>query len=116
MKRLVLILLPLSVTLSAVPVLASEHEEHAVKAPPVDKNKETADFILHHVADDTTFEMEIPFPPYHLPAVHIADAFSFLKIERVPGACSNHVPPGFESFPSLGRFPTVGTSVPPRPS
>ena len=83
MKRLVLIL----VALFAAPVLANEHEEHVDPNAPVDKKKETADFILHHVADDTEFEMEIPFPPYHLPAVHIAEAFEFLKIEREPGAC-----------------------------
>lgn len=91
------------VALFAAPVLAND--EHAdPHAGPVDKKKETADFILHHVADDTVFEMEIPFPPYHLPAIHIADAFSFLLIERVPGACAGHAPAGFESFPSLGLF------------
>ena len=102
MKRFVLIL----VALFAAPVLASR-EGHAVDpAAPVDqatKNKDTSEFIFHHVADDTEFEMEIPFPPYHLPAVHIAEAFEFLKIERVAGACEGHVA-GFESFPSLGLF------------
>ena len=83
MKRFALIL----VALFALPVLANE-EGHVDPNAPVDKKKETADFILHHVADDTVFEMEIPFPPYHLPAIHIAEAFSFLKVERVPGACS----------------------------
>lgn len=100
MKRLALIL----VALFAFPVFANEHEEHVDPNAPVDKKKETADFILHHVADDTEFELEIPFPPYHLPAIHIADAFSFLKIERTPGACEGHGPAGFESFPSLGLF------------
>ncbi len=100
MKRFVLIL----VALFAVPAFANEPEGHAEPSGPVDKKKETADFILHHVADDTVFEMEIPFPPYHLPAIHIADAFSFLKFERTPGACDGHAPAGFESFPSLGLF------------
>lgn len=101
MKHLVLVL----VALFAVPAFAS-HEEHGEPAPGevVDKKKETAEFILHHVADDTEFEMEIPFPPYHLPAIHIAEAFSFLKYESVPGACDGHAPAGFESFPSLGLF------------
>ncbi len=99
MKRLVLVLL----ALFAVPAFA-QHE-----APPpgveVDKKQETSEFILHHVADDTEFEMEIPFPPYHLPAIHIAEAFGFLKFEKEPGvSCSGHAPPGFESFPSLGLF------------
>lgn len=99
MKRLVLIV----VALFAFPVLASGgHDEHADPNAPVDKKKETADFILHHVADDTIFELEIPFPPYHLPGIHIAEAFSFLKFEREPGACDHHAPAGFESFPSLG--------------
>jgi F-type H+-transporting ATPase subunit a len=101
MKHLVLVL----VALFAVPAFAS-HEEHGEPGlgEVVDKKKETAEFILHHVADDTEFEMEIPFPPYHLPAIHIAEAFSFLKYESVPGACDGHAPAGFESFPSLGLF------------
>lgn len=102
MKRLVLIL----VALLAVPAFANEGhgDEHADPNAPVDKKKETADFILHHVADDTMFELEIPFPPYHLPGIHIAETFSFLKWEKEPGACDHHAPAGFESFPSLGLF------------
>lgn len=105
MKRLVLVLL----ALSAFPVLANEEhaaaghgDEHA--APAGDKNSETAAFILHHVADDVEFEYEIPFPPYHLPAIHIADAFGFLKFESAPGACDGHGDPAFSAFPSLGKF------------
>ena len=41
--------------LFAVPSFANEHEEHVDPNAPVDKKKETADFILHHVADDTVF-------------------------------------------------------------
>jgi|APLak6261675434_1056106.scaffolds.fasta_scaffold03857_1 F-type H+-transporting ATPase subunit a len=101
MKRLVFVLL----ALFAVPAFASGHgDEHVDPNAPVDKNKETAEFILHHVADDVEFEYEIPFPPYHLPAIHIAEAFSFLKFEATPGACDGHAPAGFESFPSLGLF------------
>ncbi len=107
MKRLVLIL----VALLAVPAFANEGpageghgDEHADPNAPVDKKTETANFILHHVADDTIFELEIPFPPYHLPGIHIAEAFSFLKWEKEPGACDHHAPAGFESFPSLGLF------------
>lgn len=102
MKRSVLLVL----ALFAAPSFASDEHHADPNAPPgqgIDKKKETADFILHHVADDTVFEMEIPFPPYHLPGIHIADAFSFLKFEREPGvSCSGHAPAGFESFPSLG--------------
>jgi F-type H+-transporting ATPase subunit a len=100
MKHLVLVL----AALFAVPAFASHEEHEAAPGEVVDKKKETAEFILHHVADDTEFEMEIPFPPYHLPAVHIAEAFSFLKFESVAGACEGHAPAGFESFPSLGLF------------
>jgi hypothetical protein len=71
MKHSVLLVL----ALFAAPSFAND-EHHADPNAPVDKKKETADFILHHVADDTVFEMEIPFPPYHLPGIHIADAFS----------------------------------------
>lgn len=81
---------------------AIEEGEHVGKKE--DKNAETAEFILHHVADDTEFEYEIPFPPYHLPAIHIAEAFDFLKWEETPGACGGHAPVGFEAFPSLGKF------------
>lgn len=106
MKRLLLVIFAL-VSLTA---FAQHGEEvHAEEAhgeghhETGDKNADTAAFILHHVADDTEFEYEIPFPPYHLPAIHISDAFSFLKWETVPGACSAHVK-GFEAFPSLGQF------------
>ncbi len=100
MKRLALVL----IALIAAPGFASGHDEHADPNAPVDKNKETVDFILHHVADDTVFELELPFPPYHLPAVNLGEVFSFLLIERVAGACAGHAPAGFESFPSLGLF------------
>ena len=95
-----------ALALSATLALASGHGEPVDPNAPVDKKKETAEFIFHHVADDTEFEMEIPFPPYHLPAIHIADAFSFLKIERVPGACDAHIPAGFE-----GECPPVSAST-----
>jgi F-type H+-transporting ATPase subunit a len=107
MKRLALLL----IALFAAPVLANEgHDEHGA-APhdgPKDdaaKAKETADFILHHVADDTEFALEIPFPPYHLPAIDVAGPFKGLLIETVPGACADlhHAPAGFEAFPSLGQ-------------
>jgi F-type H+-transporting ATPase subunit a len=68
------------------------------------KQAETSEFILHHVADNEEFELEIPVPPYHLVTIPIASWFPFLLIESVPGACSQPVRPGFESFPSLGAF------------
>lgn len=79
----------------------SAHGEHG---GPVDKKTETSEFILHHVADGEEFEMEIPIPPYHLPALHISSWFEGLKFEKEPGACSRPVAKGFESFPSLGAF------------
>ncbi len=97
MQRLVLVLLGLL----SVPSFASNPEAHGSAG---DKTQETADFILHHVADDTRFEYEIPFPPYHLPAIEISSAFEFLRFETVPGACSAHAPAGFEAVPSLGLF------------
>lgn len=101
MKR-VLSLIVLSLAFSA---FASSGHEEVDPSKPVDKAKETSDFILHHVADDTEFELEIPFPPYHLPAIHVAEPFAFLLIETQPGACADlhHAAPGFESFPSLGQ-------------
>lgn len=100
MKHLALVL----VAVLAFPALASGHDEHVDPNAPVDKKKETVDFILHHVSDDTEFEVELPFPPYHLFTVHIADAFSFLKIEKVEGACSAPISPTFAAYPSLGAF------------
>lgn len=101
MKRFALVVL----ALFSINAFASDgHDTHGDPNAPVDKKKETADFILHHVADDTEFEYEIPFPPYHLPAIHIADAFSFLKFETVPGACDGHATAAFASFPSLEKF------------
>ncbi len=101
MKRLLVVL---ASTFALCAFAAGGHDAPRDPNVPVDKAKETADFILHHVSDDTVFELEIPFPPYHLPAVHIADAFAPLLIQRVPGACSAPVPAGFEAFPSLGIF------------
>jgi F-type H+-transporting ATPase subunit a len=69
-----------------------------------DKKAETAHFILHHVADDEVFELEIPFPPYHLPGIHISEAFQGLLFEREPGACAAPVPAAMSNFPSLAQF------------
>lgn len=69
-----------------------------------DKNTETAHHILHHVADGEEFELEIPVPPYHAVTVPISSWFEFLKIERVPGACSKPVAAGMESIPSVSAF------------
>jgi F-type H+-transporting ATPase subunit a len=91
--------------------LASEHEGQAQPADGAqhggghaDKKTETAHFILHHVSDDESFEYEIPFPPYHLPAIEISAAFSALKFEGTPGACELPVGEAWASFPSLGKF------------
>lgn len=68
------------------------------------KAEATAEYILHHVADGEEFELEIPFPPYHLATVHIADAFKGLEFEGTPGACAKEVGAGLRDFPSLGRW------------
>ncbi|GMU58560.1 MAG: hypothetical protein AMXMBFR34_03230 [Myxococcaceae bacterium] len=80
------------------------HGSHGSHGGPVDRNTETAEFILHHVADDTEFELEVPFPPYHLFTVHISDAFAGLVWESEPGACQKPTSPAMASFPSLGKF------------
>lgn len=101
MKRLV----SLFVVSFALSAFASHGDEPVDPSKPKDKAKETSDFILHHVADDTEFALEIPFPPYHLPAINVAGPFQFLLIETQPGACADlhYASPGFESFPSLGQ-------------
>jgi F-type H+-transporting ATPase subunit a len=81
---------------------AEGHGEH--HGGGENKTAETSEFILHHVADDEVFEMEIPFPPYHLPAIHISEAFQFLQFEGAPGACALPVSAGMKDFPSLGKF------------
>lgn len=98
MKRLVLLLL----ALCAVPAFAAHGDEPVDPNAVVDKKKETAEFILHHVADDTEFEYELPFAPWHLPAIRVAEAFSFLQF----GTCDAHAQPGpgFENFPALEQF------------
>ncbi len=95
MMRLALVLAALS-----LPALASgdAHGEG-----PVDKKKETVDFVLHHVADSDEFEYELPFPPYHLPAINLAQTFDFLVFGSRE-ACGGHASPAFAAFPSLEGF------------
>lgn len=101
MKQLLLVL----VSTFALSAFASDgHGDAHGDGKPKDKAAETSEFILHHVADGEEFELEIPFPPFHLPALHVSDWFAPLLIERVPGACGGHAPAGFEAFPSLGKF------------
>ncbi|MEW6431534.1 MAG: F0F1 ATP synthase subunit A [Myxococcota bacterium] len=68
------------------------------------KAEETAHFILHHVADDEVFELEIPFPPYHLFTVNIAEVFHGLVWEGESGACAKEIPAGMVNFPSLAKW------------
>jgi F-type H+-transporting ATPase subunit a len=82
------------------------HDPHD-DGKPVNKAQETADFILHHVADDTEFEFELPF--VHLPAFHFSNLFGAapgqgLWLEKTPGACSLPDEAAFAPFPSLGKF------------
>jgi len=91
--------------LLALVAAASEHGEH--EGPPKDKATEASEFILHHVADDTEFEFELPF--VHLPPIHIAELFGKepgqgLYIERTPGACTLPVAPSMAAFSSVQRF------------
>lgn len=68
MKRLLLVLVS---TFALSALAASGHGD----GKPKDKAAETSEFILHHVADGEEFELEIPFPPYHLPALHVSSWF-----------------------------------------
>lgn len=81
-------------------------DEHGGGAPK-DAAKETAEFILHHVADDTEYHFELPF--VHVPGFHFSDLFGAkpgegLFVERTPGACSLPVADTFKPYPSLGAF------------
>lgn len=65
MKQLWTLVVAMSVV--AFPAYASEgHDEGGPHGEPKDKASESSEFILHHVADDTEFEFELPF--VHLPA------------------------------------------------
>jgi F-type H+-transporting ATPase subunit a len=82
---------------------ASAHEDD----PNEDQATKSSKFILHHVADDTEFQFELPF--VHLPPIHIAALFGEkpgegLYIERTPGACSHHVEKSQEAFASIFMF------------
>lgn len=93
-------------TVMVFPAFASSgHDEHG--EGPKDKASESSEFILHHVADDTEFEFELPF--VHLPAIHISELFGKepgqgLYIERTPGACSKPVEKSQEAFGSIFMF------------
>lgn len=95
------------VTVLVFPAFASSggHDEHG--EGPKDKASEASEFILHHVADDTEFEFELPF--VHLPPIHVAELFGKapgqgLFIEREPGACSKPVEKSQEAFASVFKF------------
>ena len=90
--------------LSAAQGFASSDEVHGVAGGEHDKKAETTHFILHHVSDDESFELEIPFPPYHLPAIPIASWFGGLKFESEPGACEKPIADAWMPAPSLGQF------------
>lgn len=68
-------------------------------------HKESAsEYILHHVADDEKWELDIPVPPYHALTLNVGSWFSALKFEREPGACAKTPSPAWSAFPSLGLF------------
>jgi F-type H+-transporting ATPase subunit a len=109
MKQVVgLIAVALVLAMSAVPAFASSGGEHGDEhGAPKDKAGESSEFILHHVADDTEFEFELPF--VHLPPIHISELFGKepgqgLFIERTPGACTTPVDASQKSFESLFKF------------
>jgi F-type H+-transporting ATPase subunit a len=109
MKQVVgLIAVALVLAMSAVPAFASAGGEHGDEhGAPKDKAGESSEFILHHVADDTEFEFELPF--VHLPPIHISELFGKepgqgLYIERTPGACAMPVDASQKSFESLFKF------------
>lgn len=95
----------LAVVLALTAYASSGHgDEHGA---PKDRASEASEFILHHVADDTEFEFELPF--VHLPAIHISELFGKepgqgLFIEREPGACSKPVEKSQEAFASIFMF------------
>ena len=71
MKRFALALTVLSLAAYANEEPEFEHvSEHAEE-----EQHDAPSFILHHVADGDEFKLELPFPPYELPAVHVADWF-----------------------------------------
>ena len=105
MKRWLGIIVLSGLVAAGVAFASSEGEGHGAHGSHAgNKTAETSEFILHHVADDEVFEMEIPFPPYHLPAMHISEAFQFLLFEAEAGACAKPVAGGLKDFPSLGKF------------
>jgi F-type H+-transporting ATPase subunit a len=68
-----------------------------------DKASEVAHYALHHVADDESFEMELPWGG-HAPAIDVSGLFSGLQFETVPGSCSAEVSKGLSVVPSLGKW------------
>lgn len=108
MKRVWQVLLAAAaVAVVAMPAFASDHGGGHEEDANADQATKSSRFILHHVADDTEFEFELPF--VHLPAIHIAELFGKepgqgLYIEREPGACSKPVEKSQEAFASLFLF------------
>lgn len=108
MKRVWQVLLAAAaVAVVAMPAFASDHGGGHEEDANADQATKSSRFILHHVADDTEFEFELPF--VHLPAIHIAELFGKepgqgLYIEREPGACSKPVEKSQEAFASLFQF------------
>lgn len=109
MKQLWTLVVAMSVV--AFPAYASEgHDEGGhgdSHGEPKDKASESSEFILHHVADDTEFQFELPF--VHLPAIHIAELFGKepgqgLYLEREPGACHKPVEKSQEAFAGIFKF------------
>ncbi len=61
--------------------------------------------ILHHVADDAEWSLELPFLyPDTAPRIDLGHLFAGLLIERAPGACALPVSKAMEPFPSLGQW------------
>ncbi len=68
------------------------------------KASETAEHILHHVSDDTSWTFEIPVPPYEAFTVDLGKPFQGLIVERQPNACAMPISAQLAPFPSVGKW------------
>ena len=83
-------------------VLASSGAPASAQGGEGNKTAEASEYIFHHVSDSEEFELEFPWGGHV--AVHVADWFPMLLVERAPGACGLPVPSALAAFPSLGKW------------
>lgn len=101
MKRIALALTVLSLAAYAN---EDAHAGHGDDHGGHEEKHDAPSFILHHVADSEEFQLEIPFPPYELPALHVADWFGDAFIFGNKEACGGHASAAFAAFPSLEKW------------